>query len=77
MEEGKEVEVIVQGIGEKKIKEIYIIKEKIEKEIRERGMKINSKYIGKYLKQIEMVGEKMKVMEMESELKEMIDVEVR
>lgn len=77
MEEGKEVEVIVQGIGEKKIKEIYIIKEKIEKEIRERGMKINSKYIGKYLKQIEMVGEKMKVMEMERELKEMIDVEVR
>ncbi|MGB5840850.1 MAG: dihydroxyacetone kinase subunit DhaK, partial [Brucella anthropi] len=49
----------------------------IESEITKRGLKIHRTYIGNYFTSLEMVGATLTVMALDSELKELLDVEVQ
>lgn len=75
--EGTEVAVLVSGLGATPLNELYILNDTIETEIRARGLKIHRTYIGNYFTSLEMVGATLTVMALDSELKELLDVEVR
>ncbi|MRN79979.1 dihydroxyacetone kinase subunit DhaK, partial [Brucella sp. 10RB9210] len=75
--EGTEVAVLVSGLGATPLNELYILNDTIETEIRTRGLKIHRTYIGNYFTSLEMVGATLTVMALDSELKELLDVEVR
>ncbi|CUW43914.1 glycerone kinase [Brucella vulpis] len=75
--EGTEVAVLVSGLGATPLNELYILNDTIETEIRVRGLKIHRTYIGNYFTSLEMVGATLTIMALDSELKELLDVEVR
>ncbi|SOC47791.1 dihydroxyacetone kinase DhaK subunit [Rhizobium subbaraonis] len=74
---GTEVAVLVSGLGATPINELYILNDTIEQEISARGLKIYKTYVGNYFTSLEMVGATLTVMALDSELKELLDVEVR
>ncbi len=75
--EGTEVAVLISGLGATPLNELYILNDTIESEITKRGLKIHRTYIGNYFTSLEMVGATLTVMALDSELKELLDVEVQ
>lgn len=75
--EGTEVAVLISGLGATPLNELYILNDMIESEITKRGLKIHRTYIGNYFTSLEMVGATLTVMALDSELKELLDVEVQ
>ncbi|PDT46617.1 dihydroxyacetone kinase [Sinorhizobium fredii] len=75
--EGTEIAVLVSGLGATPINELYILNDAIEDEITKRGLKIYKTYIGNYFTSLEMVGATLTVMALDTELKELLDVQVR
>ncbi|MGN7735967.1 dihydroxyacetone kinase subunit DhaK [Ensifer sp. 22564] len=74
---GTEVAVLVSGLGATPLNELYILNDTIEKEITGRGLRIHRTYVGNYFTSLEMVGATLTIMALDSELKALLDVEVR
>lgn len=72
---GREVAVLVSGLGATPVNELYVLYDRIEEQIRARGLSVYRPYVGDYFTSLEMVGATLTVMLLDDELKEMLDVD--
>lgn len=70
---GTEVVVLVSGLGATPINELYVLYDRIDKNIDERGLKIHRSYVGNYFTSLDMVGATLSVMALTPELKQLLD----
>lgn len=72
--EGDELAVIVSGLGATPVMELYILYNKIEELLREKGIKVYKAFVGNYFTSLEMMGATFTAMKLDDELKELLDV---
>lgn len=70
-----EVVCLVSGLGATPVMEQYIIYNKIEELLAEKGISVYRSYVGNYFTSLEMMGVTLSVMKLDDELKELIDIE--
>lgn len=73
---GDEVVVMISGLGATPVMELYILYNKVEEILVQKGIKVHRPYIGNYFTSLEMMGATLTVMKLDEELKELIDEEV-
>jgi len=72
---GDEVTVLVSGLGATPVMELYILYNKVEEILQEKGIKVHRSYVGNYFTSLEMMGATLTITKMDDELKELIDDE--
>lgn len=72
---GDEMVVIVSGLGATPVMELYILYNKIEEILADKGIKVHRSYVGNYFTSLEMMGATLTMMKLDAELKELIDEE--
>ena len=72
---GDEVTVLVSGLGATPVMELYILYNKIEEILTEKGIKVHRSYVGNYFTSLEMMGATLTITKMDDELRELIDDE--
>ena len=75
-EEGDEVAVLLSGLGATPVMEQYIVYNRVEDVLNEKGIKVYRSYVGNYFTSLEMMGVTLTVMKLDDELKECIDMPV-
>jgi len=73
---GDEVVVLLSGLGATPVMESYIVYNKVEEILSEKGIKVYRSYVGNYFTSLEMMGITLTLMKLDDELKELMDVEV-
>ena len=71
--EGDELAVIVSGLGATPVMELYILYNKIEELLTEKGIKVYKAFVGNYFTSLEMMGATFTAMKLDDELKELLD----
>lgn len=74
-ERGDELAVIVSGLGATPVMELYILYDEIENLLKERGIHVYKAYVGNYFTSLEMMGATFTAMKLDTELKELLDLE--
>jgi dihydroxyacetone kinase-like protein len=72
---GDEVTVLVSGLGATPVMELYILYNRIEEILTEKGIKVHRSYVGNYFTSLEMMGATLTITKLDAELKELIDDE--
>jgi dihydroxyacetone kinase-like protein len=72
---GDEVTVLVSGLGATPVMELYILYNKIEEILTEKGIKVHRAYVGNYFTSLDMMGATLTITKLDDELKELIDDE--
>ena len=75
--EGTEVAVLVSGLGATPVNELYVLYDRMEKQIAKRGLSVYRAYVGNYFTSLEMVGATLTVMALDDELKALLDTEAQ
>ena len=75
-ESGDEVVVLLSGLGATPVMEQYIVYDRVEEVMEEKGIKVYRSYVGNYFTSLEMMGVTLTVMKLDDELKECIDMPV-
>lgn len=70
---GDEVTVLLSGLGATPVMELYILYNRVEELLTEKGIKVHRSYIGNYFTSLEMMGATLTITKMDEELKELID----
>lgn len=70
---GDEVAVLVNSLGATPLEELYILNRKVDKLIKDLGIKIYRTYVGRYACSMEMQGASLTLMRLDDELKHLID----
>ena len=70
---GKEVAVMINGSGGTPLMELYIINNKVNDYLKEKGIKIYKTYVGNYMTSIEMAGFSITLLRLDNEMKELLD----
>ena len=70
-----EVAVLVSGLGATPVMELYILYNKVEALLREKNISVYRSYVGNYFTSLEMMGVTLSVMKLDTELKELMDLE--
>ena len=73
-ESGDEVVVLLSGLGATPVMEQYIVYNRVEEILTEKGIKVYRSYVGNYFTSLEMMGVTLTVMKLDDELKECIDI---
>lgn len=73
--DGDEVAVIVSGLGATPVMELYILYNKIEELLSEKGIRVYRSFVGNYFTSLEMMGATFTAMKLDDELKELLDLE--
>ncbi len=73
-ESGDEVVVLLSGLGATPVMEQYIVYNRVEEILTEKGIKVHRSYVGNYFTSLEMMGVTVTVMKLDDELKECIDM---
>ncbi|HVI39932.1 MAG TPA: dihydroxyacetone kinase subunit DhaK [Anaerovoracaceae bacterium] len=73
---GDEVVVLLSGLGATPVMEGYIVYNKVEEILSEKGITVYRSYVGNYFTSLDMMGITLTLMKLDSELKELIDMEV-
>jgi len=71
--DGDRVAVMVNGLGATPAEELYIIYRRVHQSLAERGIEIHRVYVGEYATSLEMAGASVTVMQLDSELTELLD----
>ncbi|WP_116134067.1 dihydroxyacetone kinase subunit DhaK [Tropicimonas sp. IMCC34043] len=71
---GDEACVLLSGLGATPICELYVLYDRIERELGERGIGVHRAFVGNYFTSLEMMGATLTVMKLDDELKELIDM---
>ncbi|WP_411285585.1 dihydroxyacetone kinase subunit DhaK [Lapillicoccus sp.] len=71
--DGDRVAVMVNGLGATPAEELYIIYRRVHQSMAERGIEIHRVYVGEYATSLEMAGASVTVMQLDSELTELLD----
>ncbi len=74
--EGDDVVVLLSGLGATPVMEQYIVYNKVEAILSEKGIKVYRSYVGNYFTSLEMMGITLTLMKLDDELKALMDVEV-
>lgn len=72
---GDEVVVILSGLGATPIMELYILYNKVEELLTEKGIKVHRSYVGNYFTSLDMQGATLTLMKLDDELKKLVDLE--
>ncbi len=72
---GDDTVVLVSGLGATPVMELYIYYRKIAEIMSEKGISIYRSYVGNYFTSLEMMGITLTIMKLDSELKELIDMD--
>ena len=70
---GSEVAVMVNGSGGTPLMELYIINNRVNSVLTEKGIKIYKTFVGNYMTSLEQEGFSVTLMKLDSELKELLD----
>ena len=70
---GKEVVVIVNGMGGTPLMELYIINNFVQDYLKEKGIKVYDTMVGNYMTSIEMAGFSLTLLRLDDELKKLYD----
>ncbi|MDX7950243.1 dihydroxyacetone kinase subunit DhaK [Lichenihabitans sp. Uapishka_5] len=74
---GREVAVLLSGLGATPLNELYILNDTVAAEIAARGLTVHRTFVGNYFTSLEMVGATLTVMALDDEFKTLLDVPVR
>ncbi|TDL78339.1 dihydroxyacetone kinase subunit DhaK [Palleronia sediminis] len=69
---GTEVAVLVSGLGATPRGELYVLYDRMARDIEDRGLKIHKAYVGDYFTSLEMVGATLTVMALDDERKRLL-----
>lgn len=72
--EGDEVVVLLSGLGATPVMELYVLYHEVERQLREKGIRIYRPYVGNYFTSLDMAGATLTLMKMDEELKALIDL---
>lgn len=75
IETGNEVVVLLSGLGATPLMEQYILYNKVEELLSEKGIIVYRSYVGSYFTSLEMMGVTLTIMKLNEELKPLIDME--
>lgn len=70
---GKEVALLVNGLGATPLMELYILNKDVREILETKNIKVYKNLVGNYMTALDMSGCSITVMELDDELKEMID----
>lgn len=73
--EGAEVAVLVSGLGATPVNELYVLYDRIETGLAQRGITVHRAFVGNYFTSLEMVGATLTVMALDDELKALLDMQ--
>ena len=73
--QGTEVAVLLSGLGATPVNELYVLYDRMAKQIEGRGLTIHKAYVGNYFTSLEMVGATLTVMALDEERKALLDME--
>ncbi len=73
--QGSAVAVMVSGLGATPVNELYVLYDKMARDIQARGLTIHRAYVGNYFTSLEMVGATLTVMALDAELTPLLDME--
>lgn len=73
--EGTEVAVLVSGLGATPVNELYVLYDRMERQIEARGLKVWRPYVGNYFTSLDMVGATLTVMALDEQLKAALDLD--
>ncbi|WP_347553037.1 dihydroxyacetone kinase subunit DhaK (plasmid) [Pseudalkalibacillus hwajinpoensis] len=71
----EEVAVLVNGLGSTTRMELYIMYQKVESLLKEKGIHIHKSFVGDYSTSLEMGGLSISILKLDNELKRLIDAE--
>ncbi len=71
---GNEVVVLISGLGATPVMELYVLYDEVERLLSEKNLKIHRSYVGNYFTSLDMMGATLSVMNLDKELKELIDM---
>ncbi len=71
---GDEVAVLLSGLGATPVMEQYIVYNRAEEILKEKGISVYKAYVGNYFTSLEMMGVTLTIMKLDEELKECIDM---
>jgi dihydroxyacetone kinase-like protein len=71
---GNEVVVLISGLGATPVMELYVLYDEVEKLLSEKNLKVHRAYVGNYFTSLDMMGATLSVMNLDEELKELIDM---
>ncbi|MCA8909432.1 MAG: dihydroxyacetone kinase subunit DhaK [Rhodospirillaceae bacterium] len=72
---GDEVVVLLSGLGATPINELFVVYNKVDELLAEKGISIYRPYVGNYFTSLEMMGLTLTVMKLDDELKALIDMD--
>jgi dihydroxyacetone kinase-like protein len=72
---GDEVVVLVSGLGATPVMELYIVYAKVAELLADKGISVYKPYVGNYFTSLEMMGVTLTVMQLDAELKPLIDLD--
>ncbi len=70
---GKEVALMVNGLGGTPLMELYILNNEVERVLSEKGIKVYRTLVGNFMTSLEMSGCSLTLMDLDDELKELLD----
>ncbi|CDQ38878.1 dihydroxyacetone kinase subunit DhaK [Virgibacillus salexigens] len=70
---GNEIAVLINGLGATPEMELYIVNQKVQAILRDRGIEVYRTYIGEYMTSLEMAGCSITVLHLDDELKPLLD----
>lgn len=70
-----EVAVLVSGLGATPVMELYILYNKVAELLGQKQISVYKSYVGNYFTSLEMMGVTLTIMKLDSELKELLDLE--
>mgnify|MGYP000110919432 FL=1 len=71
-EEGKEVAVMLSGLGATPVMELYVLYDEVEKVLAKAGHKVWKTYIGNYVTSLDMNGASLTIVDLDDEIKELL-----
>jgi phosphoenolpyruvate---glycerone phosphotransferase subunit DhaK len=72
---GDEVVVLVSGLGATPVMELYILYDTVEELLGASGLRVYRPYVGNFFTSLDMMGVTLTLMKVDSELKQLVDVE--
>ncbi len=73
---GDEVVVLLSGLGATPVMEQYILYNRVEEILCDKGINIHRSYVGNLFTSLEMMGATLTVMKLDEELKTLVDLEI-
>ncbi len=74
LEKGEEVAVLVNGLGATPKEELYILYNRVNEVLTEKGISIHRPYVGEFATSMEMAGASISLLKLDDELKALLDV---